>query len=61
MNNTEHATTAALLGASWEKGDGSMDGAMLVDGEWWHPIMGCDSLQETVDHIRARFGGGEVK
>ena len=21
-----------------------MDGAQLVDGEWWHPVHGCDSL-----------------
>jgi hypothetical protein len=38
-----------LLRGGYEKGDGSMDGAQLVDGEWWHPIFGCDSLQLVID------------
>jgi hypothetical protein len=38
----------------YELGDGSMDGAMLVDGEWWHPMFGCDSLQNVLDAVRAR-------
>jgi hypothetical protein len=25
------------LRPGYEAGDGSMDGAQLVDGEWWHP------------------------
>jgi hypothetical protein len=41
------------LRAGYEPGDGSMDGAQLVDGEWWHPIFGCDSLQMVVDRARA--------
>jgi hypothetical protein len=41
------------LRAGYEPGDGSMDGAQLVDGEWWHPIFGCDSLQMAVDRARA--------
>jgi hypothetical protein len=28
------------------------DGAQLVDGEWWHPQFGCDSLQRVVDNAR---------
>ena len=23
-----------------------------MDGEWWHPIFGCDSLQKVVDNVR---------
>ena len=38
----------------YEHGDGSMDGAMLVDGEWWHPLFGCDSLQQVLDGVRLR-------
>lgn len=38
----------------YEPGDGSMDGAMLVDGEWWHPMFGCDSLQHVLDGVRYR-------
>jgi hypothetical protein len=47
------------LSPGYEPGDGSMDGAMLVDGEWWHPVMGCDSLQVVIDNIRA--GGSKVR
>jgi hypothetical protein len=46
-------TLTALLHPAYECGDGSADGAQLVDEEWWHPIMGCDSLQEVVDNARA--------
>lgn len=38
----------------YEPGDGSMDGAMLVDAEWWHPLFGCDSLQHVLDGVRYR-------
>ncbi len=41
------------LCAGYEPGDGSMDGAQLVDGEWWHPMFGCDSLQMVADRARA--------
>ena len=27
--------------------------AQLVDGEWWHPVFGCDSLQMVVDNARS--------
>jgi hypothetical protein len=39
----------------YEPGDGSMDGAMLVDAEWWHPLHGCDSLQNVLDGVRYRM------
>jgi hypothetical protein len=41
-----------FMRAGYEPGDGSMDGAMLVDGEWWHPLFGCDSLQQVLDGVR---------
>jgi hypothetical protein len=56
-------TLRSLLHPTYEPGDGSADGAQLVDGEWWHPIMGCDSLQEVVGNARAvlaRWGGAAL-
>ncbi len=56
-------TLRSLLHPHYEPGDGSADGAQLVDGEWWHQIMGCDSLQGVVDNARAvlsRWGGAAV-
>jgi len=47
------AELRALLSPGYELGDGSMDGAQIVDCEWWHPEMGCDSLQFAVDNCRA--------
>ncbi len=44
------ATTSALLHPAYEPGDGSADGAQIVDGEWWQPAFGCDSLQIVVDN-----------
>ena len=46
-------TLAFLLRPAYEPGDGSADGAQLVDGQWWHPIFGCDSLQHVVDNARS--------
>jgi GNAT superfamily N-acetyltransferase len=43
----------AILQPAYEPGDGKADGAQLVDGEWWHPIFGCDSLQKVVDNVRS--------
>lgn len=45
--------TQSLLSPAYEPGDGSAVGAQLVDGEWWHPVFGCDSLQDVVDNARA--------
>jgi hypothetical protein len=54
LNPVDAMTTDwKALRAGYEPGDGSMDGAQLVDGEWWHPIFGCDSLQMVVDRARA--------
>jgi hypothetical protein len=43
----------ALLHPGYELGDGSADGAQQVGGQWWHPVMGCDSLQFVVDNALA--------
>jgi hypothetical protein len=43
----------ALLHSGYELGDGSADGAQQVGGQWWHPVMGCDSLQFVVDNALA--------
>jgi hypothetical protein len=45
--------TRTLLRPAYEPGDGSADGAQLVNLAWWHPAMGCDSLQIVVDNARA--------
>jgi hypothetical protein len=42
-----------LLRPAYEPGDGSADGAQLVSLAWWHPAMGCDSLQIVVENARA--------
>jgi hypothetical protein len=48
-------TLRALLQPGYEPGDGSADGAQQVDGEWWHPVFGCDSLQKVVDNARSKL------
>lgn len=46
-------TTGAWLHPAYEPGDGSADGAQMVELAWWHPQFGCDSLQMVVDNARA--------
>lgn len=47
-------TISGLLNPAYEiAGEEIADGAQLVDGEWWNPVMGCDSLQIVVDYARA--------
>ena len=31
------------------------DGAQLVNGEWWAPVFGCDSLESALARIRERL------
>ena len=45
-------TLRSLLSPGYEPGDGTIDGAQLVDGQWWHPCFGRDSLQYVVDNAR---------
>ena len=53
MTDTITTTLGALLHPAYEPGDGSADGAQLVGCQWWHPVMGCDSLQIVVDNAGA--------
>ena len=46
------STLHSLLSPGYEPGDGKADGAQLVDGQWWHPSFGCDSLQYVIDNAR---------
>jgi hypothetical protein len=46
-------TLRALLQPGYEPCDASEDDAQKVDGEWWHPAFGCDSLQMVVDNARS--------
>jgi hypothetical protein len=41
-----------LLSPGYEPGYGLMDGSQMVDGEWWDPQFGCDSLQYVLDNYR---------
>ena len=50
------STLASLLHPAYElasaDGQENIEGAQLVDGQWWYPVMGCDSLQFVVDNAR---------
>jgi hypothetical protein len=49
------STLASLLHPAYEPfapGEELAEGAQLVDGQWWHPQFGCDSLQFVVDNAR---------
>jgi hypothetical protein len=35
------------------KGDWPKHEAYLIDGEWYHPLWGCDTMQTIIDEIRA--------
>jgi hypothetical protein len=59
--NPPVVTLTALLCPAYEPGDGSADGAQLVGMQWWHPTMGCDSLQIVVDNARAALAQPEPK
>ena len=54
-------TLSALLCPAYEPGDGSADGAQLVGAQWWHPEMGCDSLQIVVDNARALIAADRAR
>ena len=46
-------TVKSLLSPAYEPGDPNLERAQLVDGQWWNPVFGCDSLQMVVDNARA--------
>lgn len=52
----ENKFLSKVLGPAYEQGDGSMDGAQFVGGQWWHPVFGCDSLQYVIDNIKGLAG-----
>jgi hypothetical protein len=55
-------TIKSLLNPAYEiTGEEIAEGAQLVDGEWWNPVMGCDSLQMVVDNARAAMPQGGVQ
>ena len=41
-----------ILSAGYELGDGNLDGAQMINGEWWIPKWGCDSLDHMIDQLR---------
>jgi hypothetical protein len=43
-----------LLRPGYDPGQGVMDGSQLVDGKWFDPALGCDSLQCVIDNLRSR-------
>lgn len=49
-------TLASLLHPAYlppfAPGNDLAHGAQLVDGQWWHPVFGCNSLQYVVDNAR---------
>jgi hypothetical protein len=45
-------TLDKLLGPGYEPGDGLMEGAQLVESEWYDPVFGCDSLQSVIDNLK---------
>lgn len=40
-----------VLSAGYERGDGNIDGAQMVGGEWWIPKLGCDSVDHMLDQL----------
>ena len=45
---------------TWAPGEEIADGAQLVDGKWWYPQFGCESLQYVVDNARRQALAPEV-
>jgi hypothetical protein len=40
-----------LLRPAYEPGDGQAPGSQLVNGEWYLPVYGCDSLQVFIEQL----------
>lgn len=53
MNKTK--ITEIRLAASYEVADDYTDGAQLVDGQWWIPAHGPDSLQHLIEDFCAEL------
>ncbi len=54
MNDTQPkpATGGQQLSEAYVKCDGTHPEDQIVNGQWWHPKWGCDSLQHLLDNIR---------
>jgi DNA-binding XRE family transcriptional regulator len=48
---TLHPLVLRVLSAGFERGDGNLDGAQMIDGEWWIPKWGCDSINHMLDQL----------
>jgi hypothetical protein len=44
-------STQQLLRPAYEPGDGQADGSQLVNGEWYLPVYGCDSLEHFISQL----------
>jgi hypothetical protein len=44
-------STQQLLRPAYEPGDGQADGSQLVNGEWYMPVYGCDSLSMFIEQL----------
>jgi len=51
----ELVAAAITPNGGYELGEGIRDGAQIVNGEWWQPEYGCDSLEMTLHRIKARL------
>lgn len=40
-----------LLRPAYEPGDGQAPGSQLVNGEWYLPVYGCDSLEMFITQL----------
>ena len=52
---TLHPLVLRVLSAGFERGDGNLDGAQMVGGEWWIPKWGCDSIDHMLDQLVFEF------
>lgn len=44
-------STRRLLSPAYEPGDGQAPGSQLVNGEWFLPVYGCDSLEVFIGQL----------
>ena len=51
---SESTVVLQVLSAGWVKCDELVpDGAQMLDGEWYAPKWGCDSLEASLDALQA--------
>lgn len=44
-------STRQLLSPAYEPGDGQAPGSQLVNGEWYLPVHGCDSMEMFISQL----------